>query len=87
MKCNYGLKDKAKRGATKSSILAELSNNPEKHEHWALSSKKWKEGAKPASAPMPLLATDEKLKEEVAHTESTAGQWVVPLELFEPSWG
>ena len=86
-KCNYGLKDKAKRGATKRSILAELSNDPAKHEHWARSTKKWAQGAKPSSFPLPVLDTDAKIKEEVAQTESTAGQWIVPLRKFVPAWG
>ena len=47
----------------------------------------WYDGTKPKHAPTPTFDTDEKRKEEEAHTERSAGLWGVPKCLFKEEWG
>ena len=46
----------------------------------------WYAGTEPKHAPTPTFETDEKRKEEEAHSEISAGVWGVPKCLFK-EWG
>ena len=80
---------KMKLGASKPSISAELSDDAEKHGHWAGSIALRYEGARPKDAPIPRLSTDGKATEEIETEESTCGECIVPLRDYarNPSWG
>ena len=72
------MKDKVKRGASKSSILEAFTEDPQKQEEWAEAVGKWLQGIKPKLWPLPTLSTDEKAKRDTIESASTACTWIGP---------